>query len=171
MGKTFVAAVIGSNGRRNWPSTAKKLSESFRIIQVCLKRDKLDAGLSDYIRARDGWKCRCCGASQNPALDVLIQCAHIFTRANKGIRIDPDNAVALCKRCHCSFTFRKEEWSAWCEKKLGAGHMERLRRSEEHTSELQSPDHLVCRLLLEKKKKRKTKYNDVGQKANSWSRD
>src|SRR5207244_12904671 len=26
-------------------------------------------------------------------------------------------------------------------------------RSEEHTSELQSPDHLVCRLLLEKKKK------------------
>src|SRR5438552_11782633 len=31
-----------------------------------------------------------------------------------------------------------------------------VRRSEEHTSELQSPDHLVCRLLLEKKKKTKT---------------
>src|SRR5258708_8849801 len=29
-------------------------------------------------------------------------------------------------------------------------------RSEEHTSELQSPDHLVCRLLLEKKKKHRT---------------
>src|SRR5438552_19198644 len=28
-----------------------------------------------------------------------------------------------------------------------------ISRSEEHTSELQSPDHLVCRLLLEKKKK------------------
>src|SRR5574344_2737907 len=28
---------------------------------------------------------------------------------------------------------------------------DKLRRSEEHTSELQSPDHLVCRLLLEKK--------------------
>src|SRR5258708_26838776 len=28
---------------------------------------------------------------------------------------------------------------------------EDARRSEEHTSELQSPDHLVCRLLLEKK--------------------
>src|SRR5438552_7760352 len=27
-----------------------------------------------------------------------------------------------------------------------------ISRSEEHTSELQSPDHLVCRLLLEKKK-------------------
>src|SRR5207244_11289334 len=31
-------------------------------------------------------------------------------------------------------------------------------RSEEHTSELQSPDHLVCRLLLEKKKK----TSDIG---------
>src|SRR5438552_12869703 len=30
-------------------------------------------------------------------------------------------------------------------------------RSEEHTSELQSPDHLVCRLLLEKKKKKNKK--------------
>src|SRR5256885_8759276 len=34
------------------------------------------------------------------------------------------------------------------------------RRSEEHTSELQSPCNLVCRLLLEKKKKKKNdKYN------------
>src|SRR5258708_12225479 len=31
-------------------------------------------------------------------------------------------------------------------------------RSEEHTSELQSPDHLVCRLLLEKKKITNTKH-------------
>src|SRR5437762_14212202 len=31
-----------------------------------------------------------------------------------------------------------------------------LLRSEEHTSELQSPMYLVCRLLLEKKKKNKT---------------
>src|SRR5690348_18211247 len=35
---------------------------------------------------------------------------------------------------------------------FGAGT---LVRSEEHTSELQSPVHLVCRLLLEKKKKKK----------------
>src|SRR5258708_10297267 len=34
------------------------------------------------------------------------------------------------------------------QQQAGAG----LARSEEHTSELQSPDHLVCRLLLEKKK-------------------
>src|SRR2546422_4700981 len=34
-------------------------------------------------------------------------------------------------------------------------------RSEEHTSELQSRLHLVCRLLLEKKKKNKLKDTDV----------
>src|SRR5258708_28990123 len=33
-------------------------------------------------------------------------------------------------------------------------------RSEEHTSELQSPDHLVCRLLLEKKKKTTRKLKE-----------
>src|SRR5438552_12811028 len=32
-------------------------------------------------------------------------------------------------------------------------NLRHLLRSEEHTSELQSPDHLVCRLLLEKKKR------------------
>src|SRR5215216_3569684 len=41
----------------------------------------------------------------------------------------------------------------------------RLPRSEEHTSELQSPDHLVCRLLLEKKKK-KTKHSLLPKKKN-----
>src|SRR5258708_39604553 len=37
----------------------------------------------------------------------------------------------------------------------GCTDVQRKIRSEEHTSELQSPDHLVCRLLLEKKNKKK----------------
>src|SRR2546426_4435760 len=36
-------------------------------------------------------------------------------------------------------------------------HERGLERSEEHTSELQSPCNLVCRLLLEKKKKKTTR--------------
>src|SRR2546426_8051623 len=47
-----------------------------------------------------------------------------------------------------------------CEKRDDTGRHLRLAqrgqsRSEEHTSELQSPCNLVCRLLLEKKKKKK----------------
>src|SRR5947208_10574045 len=37
---------------------------------------------------------------------------------------------------------------------LATIYLERGNRSEEHTSELQSPDHLVCRLLIEKIKNR-----------------
>src|SRR2546426_4926944 len=44
---------------------------------------------------------------------------------------------------------------AGAEAEVGLGHVD---RSEEHTSELQSPCNLVCRLLLEKKKNIRTKY-------------
>src|SRR5258708_31484336 len=37
----------------------------------------------------------------------------------------------------------------------------RTPRSEEHTSELQSPDHLVCRLLLEKKKHKNARSHKI----------
>src|SRR5687768_18342848 len=43
--------------------------------------------------------------------------------------------------------------------RIGAGI-----RSEEHTSELQSRLHLVCRLLLEKKKKKKIQIRDIKAK-------
>src|SRR5437764_2736610 len=43
--------------------------------------------------------------------------------------------------------------------RLQAGADRARFRSEEHTSELQSPMYLVCRLLLEKKKNNKTKNN------------
>src|SRR5258708_8015049 len=43
----------------------------------------------------------------------------------------------------------------------GNGRPYETNRSEEHTSELQSPDHLVCRLLLEKKKIDSHDLNDL----------
>src|SRR5256885_8686760 len=48
-----------------------------------------------------------------------------------------------------------EAYSAWS-LTISAGNLRRG-RSEEHTSELQSPCNLVCRLLLEKKKKKNNK--------------
>src|SRR3712207_8083355 len=41
---------------------------------------------------------------------------------------------------------------------VGSKNFTEQYRSEEHTSELQSRQYLVCRLLLEKKKKKKTIY-------------
>src|SRR5690625_5349037 len=42
---------------------------------------------------------------------------------------------------------------------LSSGDLCKTKRSEEHTSELQSRGHLVCRLLLEKKKKKQRRHN------------
>src|SRR5271168_4532479 len=59
-----------------------------------------------------------------------------------------------------AFLFR-EEWLQCGGRLRAAGECGRIRgriapsRSEEHTSELQSPYDIVCRLLLEKKKKKK----------------
>src|SRR5690554_7107859 len=47
-------------------------------------------------------------------------------------------------------------WISWARNNQSA----LVRRSEEHTSELQSRPHLVCRLLLEKKKKNKKDNKD-----------
>src|SRR5258708_12114925 len=60
-------------------------------------------------------------------------------------------------RSHCSFQLRARalaEKAARLLRRTPARRHAEVRdfRSEEHTSELQSPDHLVCRLLLEKKK-------------------
>src|SRR5687768_18357862 len=68
--------------------------------------------------------------------------------------------AGVCSRCH---VVQVLEWSASKHTRAGtacqschgtsAGHVANERnRSEEHTSELQSRLHLVCRLLLEKKK-------------------
>src|SRR5690348_17725673 len=56
--------------------------------------------------------------------------------------------------------------SAWCwgSARAWPAAVSSSARSEEHTSELQSPVHLVCRLLLEKKKKTKKKNNTQTKK-------
>src|SRR2546422_2702236 len=49
----------------------------------------------------------------------------------------------------CSVSLKGKYWSSW----VTSARPFPMKRSEEHTSELQSRLHLVCRLLLEKKKK------------------
>src|SRR5690348_17508642 len=55
----------------------------------------------------------------------------------------PSGFSPFCSATFASMTTQADDPSENCEA---------LPRSEEHTSELQSPVHLVCRLLLEKKK-------------------
>src|SRR3712207_7335741 len=63
---------------------------------------------------------------------------------------DPLEELASLRRCCSSADESTPLRSAW-ESALHSPHAKN-RRSEEHTSELQSRQYLVCRLLLEKKK-------------------
>src|SRR5437016_9883959 len=56
---------------------------------------------------------------------------------------------------------------AACAGRQGQGVLRKLQRSEEHTSELQSLTNLVCRLLLEKKKKHNKHTNLTHQTTES----
>src|SRR2546430_7047631 len=69
-----------------------------------------------------------------------------------------DALPILLGRSHPFNTVRAAELQRWIaqghyERILGGEYTRRGPRSEEHTSELQSQSNLVCRLLLEKKKK------------------
>src|SRR5207244_5902335 len=80
------------------------------------------------------------------------------TRRGLDARVGRDGAESLPVSGFVTLDGVRKRWSATVTVgplSFGVAQGEIL-RSEEHTSELQSPDHLVCRLLLEKKKKRKT---------------
>src|SRR5258708_18083568 len=81
--------------------------------------------------------------SQDPAVQRPAHADRCRRRRSRGPD-DANNADAVEPDAEVSFV-TKDLASILPKAKLAA-------RSEEHTSELQSPDHLVCRLLLEKKK-------------------
>src|SRR2546422_7020461 len=68
----------------------------------------------------------------------------------------------ICRKIRSSVALAPSRyWLVPASDEPGAKHTSgsvSLQRSEEHTSELQSRLHLVCRLLLEKKKKRNLHY-------------
>src|SRR5947208_13026291 len=83
------------------------------------------------------------------------------------------DALPICHRADVAE--RSLSYAGLCMARCGTPHVDRQAhhscrfsrqsfrtgRSEEHTSELQSPDHLVCRLLLEKKKQTTNQHNNI----------
>src|SRR5438094_2795629 len=77
----------------------------------------------------------------------------LFMQAVQDVQID-----SRVSRTQYQYTLQdadETELAEWAPKLLA--HLRN--RSEEHTSELQSPYDLVCRLLLEKKKKKEIQFN------------
>src|SRR5262245_47821661 len=77
------------------------------------------------------------------------------TPAGLGVRLNGPEAVEVdARRARVDPTGEKVAVADELAHEAGARPMINLERSEEHTSELQSLRHLVCRLLLEKKKRK-----------------
>src|SRR5207244_11143055 len=92
-----------------------------------------------------------CPLSLHDALPIYLRAA-----LRSAVAGDPELALLLAHALWRYWAARSRfaEGCEWLAAALaGASAPSGLRRSEEHTSELQSPDHLVCRLLLEKKKR------------------
>src|SRR5690606_42045758 len=64
------------------------------------------------------------------------------------------DALPICLTARSNSTVGTPSRLAFCESTASFRFVRETLRSEEHTSELQSRENLVCRLLLEKKKKK-----------------
>src|SRR3712207_8014015 len=84
---------------------------------------------------------------RRPPRSTLFPYTTLFRSACSGSRTTPSGSSPCCTRSICSRTSRRRSTTPRSE------YARCSRRSEEHTSELQSRQYLVCRLLLEKKKK------------------
>src|SRR5690348_17442773 len=78
----------------------------------------------------------------------------LFFYLDEYVKDQPKDLLSVLSVTRDWLTHALRKQSTLVEKNIDA--LAGLLRSEEHTSELQSPVHLVCRLLLEKKKKKKT---------------
>ena len=97
---------------------------------------------------------------RRPPRSTLFPYTTLF-RSRQRVSVGWRNSVCRCERSRVSIRHRFQK--IWKRKNFfhpAVWHVFLVQkwplhiRSEEHTSELQSPDHLVCRLLLEKKKKK-----------------
>src|SRR2546422_5307842 len=86
---------------------------------------------------------------RRPPRSTLFPYTTLFRSDETGWRNDGHNGYAwlFCTALNSLFRFRQSRSATVAQEVFGT-------RSEEHTSELQSRLHLVCRLLLEKKKNR-----------------
>src|SRR2546422_7217957 len=89
---------------------------------------------------------------RRPPRSTLFPYTTLFRSEHQVIAVD----VGVLKRPEGSLDTQEDILDDGPDRKAGRGYDRRAcQRSEEHTSELQSRLHLVCRLLLEKKKKTK----------------
>lgn len=95
------------------------------------KSDPIDKMASEYVRERDGYKCRKCHKLPHKK---GLGAAHIFGRDRHELRYDPENLLSLCTACHQWFDRNKgdlfnDEYDGikWLIKQIGDKALQNLR--------------------------------------------
>jgi hypothetical protein len=92
-------------------------------------KKKADRFFSLWIRNRDGI-CQSTlvddAGAQGCTRELNLQCAHVHSRDYSATRLDPDNAMALCRGCHMYYTQRPLEWREFVDKLYGKDYFDRL---------------------------------------------
>src|SRR5947208_6615162 len=118
------------------------------LVFLFLRETRIEVDLSEFVNQIRQHKCvRIIRIQKDAALFGEIGFVRFFVDGKEKLFLEREEfflASVLIKR-KLSFVDRAALLRV-------LHHPQKLFRSEEHTSELQSPDHLVCRLLLEKKK-------------------
>lgn len=76
-------------------------------------KKKADGAFSKMIRERDGVCLANRTRTEKCESPNWLQCAHIHSRDYSATRLDPENALTLCRSCHMYFTNRPLEWEGF----------------------------------------------------------
>jgi len=88
---------------------------------------KADRIFSLWIRNRDGVCQANAQRKETCESPDYLQCAHIVSRDYSATRLDPGNAMALCRSCHMYFTQRPLEWEEFVIGYMGEDDYYRLK--------------------------------------------
>src|SRR3712207_7792442 len=97
---------------------------------------------------------------RRPPRSTLFPYTTLFRSFAQDLNRFNNELQSLVSGLHSRMRNLENTWRDQEQKKFSEAFEQTVKtRSEEHTSELQSRQYLVCRLLLEKKKKKQTQYN------------
>ena len=92
-----------------------------------LKRDSLDALISDLIRESFDWKCARCSKEFPDRKARDCHCSHFYSRQFNSTRWHPNNLTCICATCHDYLGKHPDEHTDFIRALLGPGAYEMLR--------------------------------------------
>jgi len=110
-----------------------------------VKRDALDAVVSDLVRERDDWTCQYSGRQFLDRKGRDVHCSHFFSRVYNSVRWFPDNLLCLSASAHDFVGKNPDAHVALMRRVLGDARYEWLRERKNRIYRYRGPDKTAMR--------------------------